>query len=313
MPECTLCGAIRELGEHCANGHPEVEIHTQTYVYTDYRNNLIVDPDNVAIRRKAERDPRIAHENSEDALTWNVFRGLQYLKALDGASTQLFGTTGPVEAYFWTLSAKGETWQPLLQIFGVLEAHISPQGQRSEPDLVLVNEKGRRVVFVEAKFGASVRERTPPDWFLARDGVHTPEYRDRILANYQKGDPDRTLFASELPLAQVISEGFYQLMRHALFANYITRNGGRRGWQWTLCNLISPSANPDQPAQCRAFQMLLAPRWREQYRFLIWRDVYEAVPIAARRSTADGGLQQSLADYLGNKTYNGEAANLIAG
>jgi hypothetical protein len=234
MPRCTLCGAIRGLGEHCADGHPEVKIHSQTYVYTDYRNNLIVDPDNVAIRRKAERDPRIAHENSEDALTWNVFRGLQCLKALDGVSAQLFGTTGPVEAYFWTVSAKGETWQPLLQTFGVLEAHISPQRQRSEPDLVLVNEKGRRLVFVEAKFSDSVRASALPKWFLARGKRYTAEYRDRILANYQKGDPDQTLFASELPLAQVISEGFYQLMRHALLANYITRNGGCQGWQWII-------------------------------------------------------------------------------
>lgn len=311
MPRCALCGAIRELGERCADGHPEVKIHSQTYVYTDYRNNLIVDANNTAVRRKAERDRRIAHENSEDALTWNVFRSLQCLEILDRVSAQLFGTTGPVEAYFWTVNAKGETWQPLLQAFGVLEAHISPQGQRSEPDLVLVNEKGRRVVFIEAKFSDSVRERTLPDWFLARDEVHTPEYRDRILMNYQKGDPDQTLFASGLSLAQVISEGFYQLMRHALFANYITRNGGRRGWQWTLCSLISPSTNPDQPAQCRAFRMLLAPRWRDHYRFLTWRDVYEAVPMAARHYGADGGLQ-SLADYLGNKTYNGKNAGLIA-
>ena len=57
-----------------------IHIHPTTYVYQDMLDNIIWqdEPDiwlftSIA---KRKRDQRFGHENSEDALTWNVFRGL---------------------------------------------------------------------------------------------------------------------------------------------------------------------------------------------------------------------------------------------
>ena len=310
MPKCGLCGALCEAGKYCSNCHPAVRIHEKTYVHADYRHNLIVDPDNIAVRYKAKGDDNMAHENSEDALTWNVFRGLECLGALDEVSAQAFGTVGSVTAYYWTVSATGDSWLPLLRAGDVLEAHIPPHRQRTEPDLLLVDVQGRRLIVVEAKFGSSVSS-SPPKFFEAKGGRYTPAYRDRILANYRRGDPDGELFASGCAIGDVIKLGYYQLMRYLLHAYYITRTGDCKGWDWRLCSVISPSVNETQKSECAAFGALLAAEWRDRYDYLRWRDLSEAVPKQARHSTADR-LAYSLADYLGDKTYNGANAGLIA-
>jgi len=286
-----------------------VRIHEKTYVYADYRHNLIVDPDNIAVRYKAKGDANMAHENSEDGLTWNVFRSLECLGGLDEVSSQVFGTVGPVTAYYWTVSATGDSWVPLLRAGDVLEAHIAPHRQRTEPDMLLVDVQGQRLVIVEAKFSASVRS-SPPSWFQAKSESYTLAYRDRILANYRRGDPDGELLASGCTVAEVIGRGYYQLMRYLLHGHYITRIGDCRGWDCRLCSVISPSVNEKQKAECAAFRVLLAAEWRDRYDYLSWGDLYEAVPQQARYSTGNR-LACSLADYLRDKTYNGASAGLI--
>ena len=65
-------------------------------VHTDYKENIVVDPDNRVLAWKASKDrfppgqfgpeiekafpeglPRIGSQHSEDALSWNLFRSLQ--------------------------------------------------------------------------------------------------------------------------------------------------------------------------------------------------------------------------------------------
>ena len=44
-------------------------------IYDDWRDNIVIDSDAIHIGKS-----RLASENSEDALTWNVFRTLSYTK-----------------------------------------------------------------------------------------------------------------------------------------------------------------------------------------------------------------------------------------
>lgn len=65
-------------------------------VALDFRTRIIVEPDSPILAFKANRDrytrrtqpgyeglPYLGSQDSEDALTWNVFRGLQKARRLD--------------------------------------------------------------------------------------------------------------------------------------------------------------------------------------------------------------------------------------
>src|SRR4051794_32843811 len=97
----------RRKGTH-PHGEPSARYRASgSYVLTDPLDNIIVGRD--LIRRiiageagKAETG-RLGNENSEDALSWNVFRSLQEANLLRSAATALVDApfAGPLELYLW--------------------------------------------------------------------------------------------------------------------------------------------------------------------------------------------------------------------
>lgn len=91
-----------------AHGEPAVPFRVSpTYILEDPLENFIVGRDLVAgalqgTWKKAETS-RLGYENSEDALSWNVFRALQEAGQLDLAARVLTGIeiTGDVELLLW--------------------------------------------------------------------------------------------------------------------------------------------------------------------------------------------------------------------
>ena len=75
-------------------GKPHIVTRSGVRVYDDWRDNIIVDADAPPLAWKAGRDtfgantsvpghPRLASEDSEDALSWNLFRTLERADHLD--------------------------------------------------------------------------------------------------------------------------------------------------------------------------------------------------------------------------------------
>ncbi len=131
----------------------------------DFRNNLIIDSDNPILIQKACRDrfsskshwnagyggeAYLSRENSEDALTWNVFRSLQAageygLKVISDS----FNITKVEKILFWGCDVEnnGDEQQLLNILIRTIDGkHI---GTMTEPDLVLITET--EVIFVECK------------------------------------------------------------------------------------------------------------------------------------------------------------------
>jgi len=104
-----------------------------------------------SVKRETER---IARDNSEDAVTWNVFRYLEKQKLLCGFLSSL--TMVPVddcEIFYWSYcqsQAVRGCWNPLQQVREEFE--LNPT-KGSEPDLIV--KSNNTLFLIEAKLNAS--------------------------------------------------------------------------------------------------------------------------------------------------------------
>jgi hypothetical protein len=131
----------------------------------DYRQNLIADPDNPILIQKAWRDrfsakshweagyggqAYLGQPNSEDALTWNVFRSLQ----IDGeqgleviSKTWRVSSVGTILFWGCDVENRGEEQQLLNILIRTVDGKLG--GRMTEPDLVLITD--HEVILVECK------------------------------------------------------------------------------------------------------------------------------------------------------------------
>lgn len=302
MIQCPLCG--REVADEksCARGHPQIKVHEQTYVYASYWANIIVEPCHPTLVAQAKRTGRIGNENSEDALTWNVFRSMEWLGLSGSVLGELFGLGEETTIYYWMNSKAEPLWVSYADAWHILEP--GSRRRHSEPDVVLVDEPNRRFVIVEPKFGSPVAKSRGPDWLVAKG--YDPERRTMIREGYALGDPGKQLLKS---WEQSIRQGFYQLTRQMLFGNYIAQ---QHGYEFGLYSLISPGTNPDNEDLCRAFTNLLTVAAQGHYGWLAWRQVYETAVDCADQIAAGGEKHLDiLGCYLRDKTLNGAPAHLL--
>jgi len=132
----------------------------------DYRTNLIVDVDNPILIQKAWRDrfsgpsywkegkdggkAYLGVQHGEDALTWNVFRGLQK-EGPKGHKiiSHVLGLSQIEKILFWgcDVESNGEEQQLLSILIRTTDGEL--KGTMTEPDLVIITTE--EVTFVECK------------------------------------------------------------------------------------------------------------------------------------------------------------------
>jgi len=185
----------------------------------DYRENLIVDKDNPILIQKAWRErfsgeshwragyggqAYLSKPNSEDALTWNVFRTLQ-LSGERGLRviSDVFKISEVDKMLFWGCDVEhhGEEQQLLNILIRTIDGRH--KGTMTEPDLVIIT--GREVVFVECKLNQ--RGKTSP-WKSKGKGA------EKRMKTY----------AEEFPEIKSVQdwEVVYQLIRQYVFAKSLS-------------------------------------------------------------------------------------------
>jgi hypothetical protein len=188
-------------------------------VVRDFRKRIIVDPDNPILAFKASRDrynrrwpayagmPYLGSRNSEDALTWNVFRSLQKTKKLRVVCDE-FRIGEPLSLLLWTLAPEVDNVGAELQYTaGMLIRQFDGifQGQMTEPDVIILGSQG--VAVVECKLSEAGK---PPShlWEGSLDSVtrRLPVYRQAEPALLRKG------------IADDQTTEIYQLVRMAFYA-----------------------------------------------------------------------------------------------
>ncbi len=193
----------------------------------DYRQNLIVDPDNPILVQKAWRDrfssrshwnagyggeAYLSRKNSEDALTWNVFRSLQKISPKGFKVIEdVFGLSTVTHLLFWSCDV--ETSSDIQQILSCLIREIDGRhgGTMTEPDLVIITEG--EVAFVECK--------------LNRNGNQSP---------WKAQGPGATkrlnTYINECGFPELITiknwEDVYQLVRQYVYSKSLCKMLGKR-------------------------------------------------------------------------------------
>jgi hypothetical protein len=225
-------------------------------------------------KNKAESH-RLGSENSEDALTWNIFgelhrRGLIHLayNFLTGENVE----AGQVKLFLWGLEIDfvGNTanfWNCLEKVRKELEKGI--KRFLTEPDIMLLGPSN--LVLVEAKFtsgnavcveGEDVEDEKPK----SRDGLI-----QRYIENNKLWQP--------VLCSQDVGEKIHsQLLRMIVFASAIAH---MNNLQWKVVNLVSQTqwkecarrkgSDFDDPTE------FIPQKVRDRFQFLCWEELYTAI------------------------------------
>jgi hypothetical protein len=143
-----------------------VESESGVKVFLDYRDNISIDRDNPALKKKAEylREiyirgkvkglPRLGSENSEDARSWNLFRTLQ----LQSDNQKYYGLIRVQDnlqnLLFWGLDTETGGFDEVLKsILDEIEPPHLWKVQQTEPDVIVIGRK--TIIFNECKLGKS--------------------------------------------------------------------------------------------------------------------------------------------------------------
>lgn len=305
--DCPVCAAATDRFGTCAKGHGPLVATSFTYHFTDFRDNLIVDPDAPVAAWRNEKGHRLRFENSHEAVAWNVFRTLELLGAAPAALEGLLGLAPPLELRYWAREPDASPWAPFADARASLEQYLrGPDVNGAEPDVVIVSRGSRVVAFVDSGVAAPIASR-PPRWF-ATAATPAERRRRRAILDGMSGDEETAPFRRGVDDA--IRRGFHGPARRLLLARASSRRIGD-GWSGRLVTLVNPPTVKRALEDASRFRSLLTPAASEQaYAVATWAELWRHIPEAARTTRASG-MKISLQAYLCARTVNRGPAHMI--
>jgi Holliday junction resolvase len=247
-----------------------------TFEYTDYTMNLLTkDPEDIQLLKtilKKKRENRLARSNSEDAVTWNMFRYLESNNLLEGylESIGVYNARNP-QIHYWCFDGKSQNTYPLL-----LKAR-STFGEKpsrgSEPDILIETENA--IILIECKTGS---------------GNNTTPTRLEVEKLYTEAD--------NWFFTQVFNAGFhsiavkdkkYELLRFWLLGLWMAKQKQKNFY---LYNLVREEKERNIEHE---FGKHLIPG-KGTFKRTTWEDMYHYIKRAA------SSTQNIALDYLENQT-----------
>ena len=137
----------------------------------DFRDNLIISKyDNQLFNMRFEKIDKMCSENSEDVLTWNVFKSLTQINTklwLPNVFSKTFNVEFPYDT-----SVKVDLWKSIEPPKSIID--FQKEEGNSEVDIIIESDKF--VWFIEAKYKSDISMRTTNN-----------ENRDQLLRNIDVG------------------------------------------------------------------------------------------------------------------------------
>ena len=260
-----------------------IYISPSTFEYENKLDNLLwKDKDDLELLRRinlVKRESRMARDNSEDALSWNVFRFLERNNLVGSVLGSAIGVhLESPEVIYWSYSPVERCgWKELDRARIEFGEEIS---RSSEPDIIVVSDGA--LVFIEAKLKAG-NETTPSN----------PEKRKR----YESGGSGwfNQVFSSSYEEVAIESKK-YELMRFWLLGTWIAE---QLGLDFYLVNLVLDGRENEIVQQ---FNEHINANGHRQFMRLTWEKLYEEIESC---DTPSGEKAREL-KYLDNKSlgYN---------
>jgi len=273
-------GHFKRLEEFKCPRH-NIYISPSTFEYENELDNILwkdeIDLDLLRRIRKVKRESRIARDNSEDAVSWNVFNFLEKVKMLSGYLSDL--TKNPVEnpeVVYWSYSQSEQAiWAPLQEARKEFETR--PESG-SEPDLIVKSDS--TLFFVEPKLTAS--DSTVPQ---SRNPLVRVKYETGGNKSYSK------VVSSDFETVAV-TEKKYELLRFWLIGSWIAHC---IGLDFYLVNLVRSEKERDIE---RTFRKHIKESQRRRFLRVAWEDVYQFISNSKPRTTE----MNRMIKYFQNKT-----------
>jgi hypothetical protein len=256
-----------------------IYISPSAFEYDAPEDNLLwTAPDDLALLEAiqgSKRENRMARDNSEDAVTWNVFRYYERTHQLSGLLAGALGCeVGAPEVIYWSYSQQERTtWTELIR---ARKAFGEDPDRGTEPDLIVLTPEA--LVWIEAKLGAP--NRTVPSNPGRREGYLTGG--NGWFAQVCRGDYETI----------AITEKLYELLRMWLLGTWLARELGPL---FVLINLVPEARETD--IEARLIPHLVSEPRR---RFLRW--TWEAIYRHTRDRCAARPDRERLLDYFQGKT-----------
>jgi hypothetical protein len=211
-----------------------IYVSASTFEYEQPGANMLwSEPEDLELWRcitqpEIKRESRVTRDNSEDAVTWNVFRYLEkqglLARFISEASERPSEGTPRIVYWSWCQQTR-QAWQPLVQAaLGFGEA----SKRRSEPDLII--EDDATLFFVESKFTSS-------NQIVPSDPTNAKKYETGFDAWFRHVFQPSTSFKSISVEAKL-----YELMRLWLLGSRIAFDAGKR---FVLVNVVREGAKTE--------------------------------------------------------------------
>jgi hypothetical protein len=139
--------------EYSCSEH-RIFISPTTWAYFDENDNVVDGFERLKSYYKFKREHRIDSDNSEDALTWNVFQCLEHAGLLETWLRGFHPSPGKVSSCVYWSGERAEggivrRWEPLIEARKEFEEDAT---KGTEPDLIILT--GNCLFIVEAKLSA---------------------------------------------------------------------------------------------------------------------------------------------------------------
>jgi len=261
-----------------------IYISPSTFEYQSELDNLLwkdqADLDLFKMIKTVKRESRIARDNSEDAVTWNVFRFLERNNLVEKTLSPIIGVPlKSSEVIYWSYSQKeNSSWSELNKARKEFGEEIK---RSSEPDVIIKTDN--TLLFIEAKLTA---------------GNKTDPSNKSSSKKYENGGDNlfSKVFKSDYKTI-AIDEKKYELMRFWLLGTWIAK---QQDLDFYLVNLVLSEREKDIET---IFKRHLYENQRMKFIRIIWEDLYQQI----LNSGSPGIDEDMMIKYFRNKTigYDG--------
>jgi hypothetical protein len=271
---------FKRLKEFMCPRH-NIYVSPSTFEYKNELGNVLwkdeTDLDLLKRIRKVKRESMIARDNSEDAVTWNVFRFLEKEKLLCGFLSGLTkNTVENPEVIYWSYSQSEQDTYPLLREARE-EFETRPQSG-SEPDIIVKSDNA--LFLIEPKLTAN--NKTVP---RSKNPMVRGKYEIGGNRWYSQ------VVDSDFETAAV-TEKKYELLRLWLIGSWIAYY---LGLDFYLVNLVRSEKERDIE---RTFRKHIKENPRKIFLRGAWENVYQSILDSKSRTIE----RDRMIEYFENKT-----------
>ena len=262
-----------------------IYISPTTFEYpTELDNLLWKDKDDLDLFKKiktVKRESRIARNNSEDAVTWNVFRFLERNNLVEPILGSIIGSTlKSSEIIYWSYCQKENTdWSELNKAREEFGEEIK---RSSEPDIII--KADNTLLFIEAKLTAGSKK-SPSDMSNSK--------------KYETGGDNwfSKVFKSDYRTV-AIDQKKYELLRFWLLGTWMAN---QKDLEFYLVNLVLSEREKEIEA---IFKRYIKESQNRRFMRITWEDIYHQI----LNSNLSGVDKDTIINYFKNKTlgYNGK-------